>query len=90
MARAYLLGLDIGTSGTKALLIDETGAIRASHTEEYPLDIPQPGWAEQDPLDWWKATLVCVRRVLDASGVSPDAIRGAPRRCSNDTDQGPY
>ena len=76
MSHAYLLGLDIGTSGTKALLIGETGAICTSHTEEYPLAIPQPGWAEQDPADWWQASLVCIRRVLDASGISPDAIRG--------------
>ena len=75
MARAYLMGLDIGTSGTKALLIDETGAILTSHTEEYPLAIPQPGWAEQDPLDWWNAAQTCIRRVLDASGVPADSVR---------------
>ncbi len=76
MARAYLMGLDIGTSGTKALLIDDLGGILASHTEEYPLAIPQPGWAEQDPEDWWRATLVCIRKVLDQAKIPAGSLKG--------------
>ncbi len=76
MAHTYLMGLDIGTSGTKALLIDETGAIIATHTEEYPLSIPQPGWAEQDPQHWWQASLTCIRKVLEKSGASAGALCG--------------
>jgi sugar (pentulose or hexulose) kinase len=45
----YLLGVDIGTSGVKALLIDESGAVVASASESYPLYTPRPLWAEQNP-----------------------------------------
>lgn len=76
MANAYLIGLDIGTSGTKALLMDDQGTILATHTEEYPLSIPQPGWAEQEPTDWWKASLTCIRCVIDTAKVPGDRIRG--------------
>ena len=61
---AYLLGIDIGTSGTKVLAIDETGKVAASVTEEYPLLTPRPLWAEQNASDWWDATCKGVRRVL--------------------------
>jgi len=71
-----LLGIDIGTSGTKTLLIDEDGRALASATHEYPLSTPRPGWAEQDPQLWWEATVVTVRQVLEKAGVSGDAVRG--------------
>ena len=58
------LGIDIGTSGTKTLAIDESGAILASASAEYPCDHPQPGWSEQDPELWWEATVATVRDVL--------------------------
>jgi xylulokinase len=61
---AYLLGVDIGTSGTKVLAIDETGKIAASAACEYPLLTPRPLWAEQHPQDWWDATCSCVRKIL--------------------------
>ena len=51
---AYVLGIDIGTSGTKTVLFDEAGGIMASHTAEYPLYQPENGWAEQNPEDWWQ------------------------------------
>jgi xylulokinase len=62
---AYLLGIDIGTSGTKVLAIDETGKVAASATEEYPLLTPRPLWAEQLPSDWWDATCKGLKRVLE-------------------------
>ena len=52
---SYYIGIDLGTSAVKLLLVDETGAIRREVTKEYPLIFPQPGWSEQDPLDWWSA-----------------------------------
>ena len=52
---AYLLGVDIGTSGTKTVMFDTQGHTVASATVEYPLYQPQMGWAEQDPEDWWRA-----------------------------------
>jgi xylulokinase len=66
----YLIGIDIGTSGTKTLLIDETGRKVASATVEYPLYTPRPLWAEQDPADWWNATVEGIRQVLGEGGIS--------------------
>jgi len=51
-----LVGIDVGTSGVKALALSETGEIVGRAEREYPLSIPRPGWAEQDPEDWWRAT----------------------------------
>ena len=72
----YLLGIDIGTSGTKTLLIDEDGNTRASKLIEYPLLTPQPGWAEQRPEDWWRATCQSIQAVLAKSRVKPADIKG--------------
>ncbi|MBQ9721544.1 MAG: xylulokinase, partial [Oscillospiraceae bacterium] len=52
---SYFIGIDLGTSSVKLMLVDETGAIQGSVTKEYPLSFPQPGWSEQNPADWWKA-----------------------------------
>ena len=73
---AYLLGIDIGTSGTKTVLFDVNGTTIASDTQEYPLYQPRNGWAEQDPEDWWKATCVSTRNVIAQSGVNPRDIKG--------------
>ena len=51
----HYIGIDLGTSAVKLLLVNESGEIVKSVTKEYPLRFPQPGWAEQDPADWWKA-----------------------------------
>jgi xylulokinase len=73
---AYLLGIDIGTSGTKTVLFDEAGNTIASALEEYPLYQPNIGWAEQDPEDWWQATAASIRKVLAKSGIKAEAIAG--------------
>lgn len=71
------LGLDAGTSGTKALLIDETGAVRATVTEEYPLSTPHPQWAEQHPdHDWWRAAQAAIPAVLAKAGVQGSEVGG--------------
>ncbi len=74
----YLIGIDVGTTGAKALLIDEKGKIVARSSQEYPLLTPKIGWAEQNPLDWWKATIKVIKEVLKISQVNatPDLIRG--------------
>ncbi|MHB9024119.1 MAG: xylulokinase [Armatimonadota bacterium] len=72
----YLLGIDIGTSGTKTLLIDVSGRIIASATYEYPLSTPHPLWAEQHPDDWWKATVLGIKEVLRESGIDAGEIAG--------------
>lgn len=61
---AVLLGIDIGTSGTKTLAIDEQGRVLAEATSFYPSYHPRPLWSEQDPDDWWRATVETVRRVV--------------------------
>ena len=73
---AYLLGIDIGTSGTKTVLFNELGNTVASALEEYPLYQPNIGWAEQDPKDWWQATAASIRKVLAKSGIKAADISG--------------
>ncbi|MCI5669047.1 MAG: xylulokinase [Oscillospiraceae bacterium] len=73
---AYILGVDIGTSGTKTVLFSEDGTPVASATYEYPLYTPQNGYAEQEPLDWWNASVNGIRDVIAESKVSPEDIKG--------------
>ena len=65
----YVLGIDLGTSGTKTVLFDQEGHGVCSATVEYPMAQPQNGWAEQDPADWWHAAVSTIRTVLEKSGV---------------------
>lgn len=73
---SIFLGIDIGTSGTKTLAMQEDGTILASVTEEYPLYSPQAGWSEQDPLDWWNASVKSVRRTMKAAKLKASDIGG--------------
>ncbi|MGC8861464.1 MAG: xylulokinase [Armatimonadota bacterium] len=75
---SYLLGIDVGTSGTKALLINAArdGQVVASSTRTYPLYTPKPLWAEQEPEDWWQATIAAIRDIIEQSGVDPKQIKG--------------
>jgi len=66
-----LLGIDIGTSGSKAVLIAPDGSVRAEATTEYPMAVPRPGWAEQNPEDWWQAAIGSIKQVL-ASAAGED------------------
>src|SRR5262245_56594007 len=70
------LGIDVGTSGTKTLAVREDGEILASATVEYPLHSPRPGWSEQDPEDWWQATIKSIQRVLKEGKVGFAEVRG--------------
>ncbi len=58
------IGIDLGTSAAKLLLVDEQGVIQNEVTKEYPLSFPQPGWSEQAPEDWWRACLEGVPALL--------------------------
>ncbi|BCX04213.1 MAG: xylulokinase [Candidatus Roseilinea sp.] len=71
-----LLGIDLGTTAVKALLINESGDTLASATVEYPLSIPRPLWSEQDPADWWRGTTEAIRQVLAKANVSGRDVRG--------------
>ena len=76
----YLMGIDVGTTSTRAVIIDAQGRVVSSGVTEYPLDTPQPTWAEQDPHDWWAGTVASVRAALvgarSKAGIGPDAIKG--------------
>lgn len=69
-----LLGIDIGTSGTKVLLLDTDGSVLAKTMIEYPLFTPKPLWSEQDPNHWWEATVEGIRAILSTDGMNPKAI----------------
>ncbi len=76
---SYLLGIDIGTSGTKALVIDTArgGEVVGSATLEYPLYTPKPLWAEQNPADWWNASVEATKLAIQKAGINGEEIRGA-------------
>jgi len=65
------IGIDIGTSGTKALAIDGRGKILAEASASYPCHHPKPLWSEQDPEDWWKATVQVVRGIVKQAKLKP-------------------
>jgi xylulokinase len=71
---AFMLGLDIGTSGAKALVSDEKGHILASAVSEYPLLTPFPLWSEQDPAEWWRGAKEALAQVL--AGIDSSAVAG--------------
>lgn len=73
---ACLIGIDVGTSGTRAIVTDEEGAIRSSASFEYPLYTPKPLWSEQDPSDWWKAAAQAVKAAVEKAGVKPSSVDG--------------
>jgi hypothetical protein len=70
------LGIDVGTSGTKTLAVRSDGKILASATADYPLSNPRPGWSEQDPEDWWQATVKSVRAVLKQAKLKSADVSG--------------
>ena len=70
------LGIDLGTSSAKALLLREDGVVAGTCSGEYPILIPSVGWAEQDPSSWWLAVTSAVRRVLAETGIATRDIAG--------------
>ncbi len=66
--KKYVIGIDVGTSGTKTIAVDVSGVILGSDTQTYPLYQPQAGFSEQDPSDWWAAVVKSVKNVLAAVG----------------------
>ena len=72
---AYFLGVDIGTSGTKTILVDEKGQILAEASSGYPSYHPQPLWSEQDPEDWWTATVKTIRSVVRKARVKKSEVK---------------
>lgn len=72
-----LLGIDVGTGGSRTVLINDSGQILATETVEHaPFASPQLGWAEQDPADWWRASRAAIRAVLSKNGIRSDEVAG--------------
>ena len=76
MNKPYLLGIDIGTSACKVALFAKDGQVKAAASGDYQVYYPKPGWAEQNPEEWWTAVCNASRQVLKESGIHPEKIAG--------------
>ncbi len=72
---AVFLGIDIGTSSTKTLAVDESGKILAEANSSYPCHHLQALWSEQDPEDWWQATITTIQAVMKQANLKPDSVK---------------
>ena len=73
---SYLLGIDLGTSACKAAVFDREGRVIASANGDYPVYYPKPGWAEQDPEEWWDGVCAALKKIWDSGKVRPEEIAG--------------
>jgi xylulokinase len=73
---SYLLGIDIGTSGTKTLLCDASGNVLATAVAEHPISQPKPGYSEQNPADWWSAAQAATKAVLKKAKIHGTDVSG--------------
>ena len=85
MGASLLIGVDVGTTGVKALLCERDGTVLAQAGQEYPTTFAQPGWAEQDPDAWWEATCAVVRQVIARSGARAEAVAAIGVSCQAPT-----
>ncbi|WP_138263187.1 xylulokinase [[Clostridium] hylemonae] len=72
----YLLGIDIGTSACKVAVFDENGQVKAGASGAYNVYYPHPGWAEQNPEEWWQAVCSAVKAAMEKSGIRPGSVAG--------------
>src|SRR5689334_6307115 len=72
--RRLFLGIDVSTTGAKALLIDRHGAVVATATTPLSVQTPKPLWSEQDPQEWWSGVTKSIREVLRSAGSGPDDV----------------
>ena len=70
----YYIGVDLGTSAVKLLLMEADGSIKNIVSKEYPLSFPNPGWSEQKPEDWWNAVVAGIKELTD--GFEKDKVAG--------------
>ncbi len=71
---SYLLGIDIGTSNVKVLIISSNGELVATEEKTYPLYSPKQGWSEQDPHDWWSSTKAAIKTIILKNNINPSDI----------------
>ena len=71
---AFVLGIDVSTTATKAVLLDEAGVVRATGVAEYGFATPRPLWSEQDPSLWWAATPAAIRGALASAGLRAEEV----------------
>ena len=69
------LGIDLGTSSVKVMLIDRTGLVCATRSRGYPIYQPQPGYAEQSPDEWWEATRLCISDLVVSGEIKGDELK---------------
>ena len=74
MSKAYFLGLDISTTGSKALLVDENGVVVATASSPHTLQNPRPLWSEQNPSEWWRAASTSIRSVLEKASIGGEQV----------------
>ena len=72
----YVIGVDLGTSATKTILVDQNGKIVAEASVKYPMYQPENGWAEQDPSDWSEAAISTIKSVVEKGQVNGKDVRG--------------
>ncbi len=70
----YVLGIDLSTTATKAVLVAEDGLVAAVGVSEYDSQAPQPLWSEQDPATWWQAARAAIHSALDTADATGDGL----------------
>ena len=74
--KKFLLGIDIGTSACKIAVFSKEGAVEAAASGDYPVYYPHPGWAEQNPDEWWESVCKTIKRTLEIGNIKPEQIAG--------------
>src|SRR5574342_474059 len=74
MSKQLFLGIDTSTTGSKALLVDESGAVLGTASSPHTLSTPKPLWSEQDPQEWWEAVSASIRSVLQRADAKAEAV----------------
>src|SRR4030088_1969827 len=81
----YFLGFDGGTESMRVGIFDREGTPITFAAEPYALKHPHPGWAEQDPAEWWACLVAAVRKAMAQSGIAPEAVAGISLDCTSPT-----
>jgi xylulokinase len=76
MKKDLLIGIDVGSSNVKTVIYDSNCQLYASETQEYTTILPQPGWTEYAPEDWWDCVKTTIKRALEKSQVNPERVAG--------------